>query len=57
METNVATRRSRTVKHDLLSFVAVIVFAGLLILAFRTGLVNVAAIAFGQWFGGLLLNH
>jgi len=54
---NVATRRRRTMKRELLSFVAVIALVGLLMLAFKTGLVNVAATAFGQWFSGLLLNH
>jgi pheromone shutdown protein TraB len=54
---NVATRRRRTMKRELLSFVAVIALVGLLMLAFKTGLVNVAATAFGQWFAGLLLNH
>lgn len=44
-------------KRELLSLVAVIALAGLLMLAFRTGLVNAAATAFGQWFAGFLLNH
>lgn len=44
-------------KRELLSFVAVLALAGLLVLSFKTGLVNVAATAFGHWFAGLLLNH
>ncbi len=44
-------------KRELLSFVAVIALVGLLMLAFKIGLVNLAATAFGQWFAGLLLNH
>jgi len=53
----VASRRRRTLKRKLLSLVVVIALVGLLMLAFKSGLVNVAATAFGQWFAGLLLNH
>jgi len=53
----VASRRRRTLKRELLSLAAVIALVGLLMLAFKSGLVNVAATAFGQWFAGLLLNH
>ncbi len=52
-----AARRSRTVKRELLSLVVFLALTGLLVLAVRTGLVNVVATGLSRWFAGLLLNH
>jgi len=52
-----AARRSRTVKRGLLSLLALLTLAGLLLLGVSTGLLNLVSTGFSQWFAGLLLNH
>lgn len=54
---DMAARRSRTVKRGLLSLLALLTLAGLLLLGVSTGLLNLVSTGFSQWFAGLLLNH